>query len=84
MGKAWFDPKKGEFPKIEEGSYGVEKWIEYQQEVNQSTISFKEGSIRDLLWQPMDCSLNETSQLSIVNVYMLNYDKGIVFEENDG
>lgn len=32
MGKVWFDPKKGEFPKIEEGSYGVEKWIEYQQE----------------------------------------------------
>lgn len=52
--------------------------------MNQSTISFKEGSIRDLLWQPMDCSLNETSQLSIVNVYMFNYDKGIVFEKNDG
>ena len=32
MGKVWFDPKKGEFPKIKEGSYGVDKWIEYQQE----------------------------------------------------
>lgn len=32
MGKVWFDPKKGELPEIKEGSYGVEKWMEYQQE----------------------------------------------------
>ena len=32
MSKVWFDPKKGEFPKIKKGSYGVDKWTEYQQE----------------------------------------------------
>ena len=52
------------------GKDGNLEFVEYQIEENKSASSFKEGFIRDLLWQPMDYSSNDTTQLSIVNVYV--------------